>query len=54
VTLAALACKQAGGELWEKFRGESRDMLGGQPLPGEVVVLVNRLALPGVSLTTAD
>jgi Ca-activated chloride channel family protein len=54
VTLAALACKQAGGELWEKFRAESRDLLGGQPLPGEVVVLVNRLALPGVSLTKAD
>jgi len=54
VTLAALACRQAGGELWEKFRAESRDLVGNQPLPGEVVVLVNRLALPGVSLTKAD
>ncbi|HEX5104457.1 MAG TPA: hypothetical protein VFV87_11630, partial [Pirellulaceae bacterium] len=43
VVLTALACRQAGGEAWDQFRAESRDLLGGQPLPGEVVALINRL-----------
>jgi hypothetical protein len=44
VTLMAIACRRAGGELWDTFRGAQRDVLGGQPLDGSVVVLVNRLA----------
>jgi hypothetical protein len=43
VALIALACRKAGGATWESFRAQSRDLLGEQPLPGEVVVLVNRL-----------
>ena len=43
VVLVALACRKAGESTWEQFRAESRDLLGEQPLPGEVVVLVNRL-----------
>ncbi|MCI0359993.1 MAG: VWA domain-containing protein [Planctomycetaceae bacterium] len=43
VVLLALACRQAGGDHWDRFRAASRDQLGSQPLPGEVVVLVNRL-----------
>lgn len=42
--LVALACHHAGGELWTTFRAEMRGLLGKQPLPGSVVVLVNRLS----------
>ena len=48
-----LVCRQAGGDLWEQFRGESRDLLGGQPLPGELVVLVQRLTGPEVLVALA-
>jgi hypothetical protein len=44
VALLALACRRVGPEHWELFRAASRDLLGNQPLPGEVVVLVNQLA----------
>jgi hypothetical protein len=50
VALTALACRRAGGEAWETFRAQARDVLGGQELPGEVVVLVNRLSQPLLSL----
>jgi len=42
--LVALACHHAGGELWTTFRAEMKGLLGKQPLPGSVVVLVNRLS----------
>jgi hypothetical protein len=41
--LLALACHRAGGETWTVFRAHMRDLLGEQPLPGSVIVLVNRL-----------
>ncbi len=44
VALLALACHRTGGEAWEQFRVASRDLLGKHPLPGELVVLINRLA----------
>jgi hypothetical protein len=44
--LTAMACRRAGGEAWNTFRAQSRDVLGSQPLPGSVVVLVNHLATP--------
>ncbi len=44
VTLAALACRRAGGEAWEAFRSRQHDLLGKQPLSGDVIVLVNRLS----------
>jgi hypothetical protein len=50
VVLLALACQKAGPATWEQFRGAARDMLGSQPLPGEVIVLINRLAPPGARL----
>jgi len=43
VALTALACRRAGGGAWEAFRAEARSLLGGQPLSGGVVVLVNSL-----------
>ncbi|HWB10669.1 MAG TPA: VIT domain-containing protein [Pirellulales bacterium] len=43
VTLAALACCRAGGDTWQAFRAESQRLLGSQPLPSNVVVLVNQL-----------
>jgi hypothetical protein len=43
VALVALACRKAGGSTWSTFRAQSRDLLGEQPLPGDLVVLVNRL-----------
>ena len=46
VALVALACRKAGGSTWDAFRAQSRELLGEQPLPGELVVLVNRL--PGL------
>ena len=42
--LVAMACHRAGGELWTAFRAEMKGLLGKQPLPGSVVVLVNRLS----------
>jgi hypothetical protein len=42
--LVALACRRADGDAWTAFRAEMRDVLGKQPLPGSVVVLVNRLS----------
>jgi len=50
VALTALACRRAGGEVWTAFRAESRAILGDQPLSGAVVVLVNRLSRPGMTL----
>jgi len=47
VALVALACHRAGVAAWEKFLAQSRELLGEQFLPGEVVVLVNRLPGPG-------
>jgi len=46
VALIALACRKAGGTSWNVFRTHSRELLGEQPLPGEVIVLVNRLPGP--------
>jgi hypothetical protein len=46
VALIAFACRKAGGATWDQFRAQSRELLGEQPLPGEVVVLINRL--PGL------
>jgi Ca-activated chloride channel family protein len=44
VALTALACRKLGGQFWHAFRAQSRELLGNQPLAGEVVVLINRLA----------
>jgi hypothetical protein len=43
IVLLAIASREAGGQTWSTFRAQSRDLLGSQPLPGEVVVLVNRM-----------
>jgi len=44
IVLTALACRRAGGDLWSAFRAQRQDLLSRQPLPGSVVVLVNRLS----------
>ena len=44
MALAALACHRLGGEAWETFRAGLLETLGKQPLPGSVVLLVNRLS----------
>jgi len=46
VFLFALACRSSGQDTWNAFRDEARHILGRQPLPGSVVVLVNRLSQP--------
>lgn len=46
IVLLALVCRRTGGSHWDQFRAASRDLLGSQPLPGEVVVLINRLSGP--------
>jgi len=42
--LSALAAKRCGGQTWKRFREAAGDLLGGQPLPGSAVVLIDRLA----------
>ena len=54
VVLTALASLKSGGEQWQAFRAASRDLLGGQPLPGEVIALVNRLGHSGIHLARAS
>lgn len=44
VVLLALACQRAGGPSWAAFRAAMPEIIGNQPLPGEVVVLVHRLS----------
>jgi hypothetical protein len=46
VALTALACRRAGSETWQAFRAAAADVLGGQELPGEVIVLVHEIS-PG-------
>lgn len=46
LVLTALACRRAGGETWQTFRAESSRLLGNQPLPGSVIVLIGRLDSP--------
>ncbi|HUW56709.1 MAG TPA: VIT domain-containing protein [Planctomycetota bacterium] len=43
VVLTALACRRVGGDAWGAFRAEAKRLLGNQPLPGSVVVLINSL-----------
>jgi len=53
VALTAFACRRVGGEAWRAFRAEARDLLGRQPLDGNVVILVNRLGRPAIQLAAA-
>jgi len=50
VVLAALAARRLDGEVWLTFRTEMPDLIGGQPLNGNVVVVVNRLATAPLEL----
>jgi len=43
VALTAMACYRTGGDAWQTFRAESRNLLGKQALPGHVVRLVHYL-----------
>ena len=42
--LLAMACRRSGGDAWDAFRGAARELLCEQPLDGNLIVLVNRLA----------
>jgi hypothetical protein len=53
VALLALASHRAGGDTWQRFRAASRELLGKHPLPGELVVLINRLAENRLQLASA-
>lgn len=53
VALAAMAARRAGDDVWQAFRAASADILGGQELPGEVIVLVNELSQPALSVLAA-
>jgi hypothetical protein len=44
VVLLALACRVVGSGMWDEFRAQARNLLGTQPLPGEIVVYVNQLS----------
>ena len=50
VALIALACRRAGGEVWNEFRAASPEFIGNHPLPGDLVVLINRLSMPALKL----
>jgi hypothetical protein len=51
ILLTALACRRSGGEAWETFRAEAKDLLGDQPLSGTVIVLINRLSATPLPIT---
>jgi hypothetical protein len=53
VVLTALASRRAGGEAWNTFRAEAPELLGGQPLNGDVVVFVNGLSATRLPLLVA-
>ena len=53
VVLTAMACRRAGGEAWTTFRSKSQQIVGKQPLRGEVVLIVNRLASPLLPMAVA-
>ena len=53
IALTALACRRVGGGAWENFRAESKNLLGTRPLDGAVVIFVNGLAGPRVTLASA-
>ena len=48
--LVALACRRAGGDVWQAFRANARDNLSQQQLSGEVIVLISRLSQSGLKL----
>ncbi|MFQ5802220.1 MAG: VIT domain-containing protein [Candidatus Methylomirabilales bacterium] len=50
VTLAAIAARHRGGKVWGTFREELPYIVGGQPLNGHVILIVNRLATLRVAL----
>jgi hypothetical protein len=52
VVLTALAARRSGDDTWSEFREHAQQMLGGQALPGEVVVLVSRLSGTSLPLAT--
>jgi len=41
--LLAMACRRCGDDVWNAFRSVSPELVGNQPLNGEVVVLINRV-----------
>jgi hypothetical protein len=43
VTLAAIAAGHRGEKVWGTFREELPYIVGGQPLNGNVILIVNRL-----------
>jgi len=51
--LTALACRRAGGDVWNQFRAESRDLIGRRPLSGSVVVFISSLSRPNMALVSA-
>jgi hypothetical protein len=54
IVLAALACRRAGGDVWNDFRAASKDLLGAQPFPGDMVVFINRLGSLKTSLAARE
>jgi hypothetical protein len=48
--LLAIGCARAGGDAWNTFRAETRELIGQQPLDGNLVVLINRLAARNLPL----
>ncbi len=51
--LTALACRRAGGDVWNQFRAQSRDLIGRRPLSGSVVVFISSLSRPNMALAAA-
>src|SRR5205814_3365834 len=50
VAMIALACRRTGGDVWNEFRAAAPEFIGNRPLPGELVVLINRLSMPALKL----
>ena len=54
VVLTALACRRAGGDVWNGFRAAAKETLGNQPLSGGAVVLVNALSRASFPMLAKD
>jgi Ca-activated chloride channel family protein len=52
--LTALACRRAGGDVWQAFRASARDNLSRQPLSGNVIVVISRLPRTNLELVSEE
>jgi hypothetical protein len=52
--LLALACRRAGGQMWDRFRAAQTEIMGRRDLPGELLVMVNQLGKPALKVVAKE